>query len=395
MKSPIIFIISILFFISACSVEEQVLVVSDCASNLPSAPDHSLKAPLQAIMDKYVKRGLPGAVIGIKDQEGYWVGTAGFAQLETQTRMEPCQVHLGYSVTKTFTATAVMRLVEQGKMELDRTIQTYLPDKIANNIPGRDKITVRQLLNHTSGLPDFFDMLSWQSDWLSNPSKIRTKEANLETIYNKSLRFEPGTDWQYSNTNYLLLAFIIEHVTKQNHAQVLKELVLDRANLNIYYKIQPAYLEELPLPNFYSDRFANGNLENITRAHVNTYGYSDNGSGGIAAAPADFMFFLDALRKGLIVSGTSLQQMQQWVKGKHSADWEYGLGFEYYQYGGGQAELGHGGTGIGGRTLLLHSPDNDITFFIATNLGGETSVQQIILTSEFLNETAEFLCKPR
>ena len=122
------------------------------------------------------------------------------------------------SVTKTFTATAVMKLAEKKKLSIDDKLEKYLPD-----YPHGDKIRISNLLEHTSGIPDFTDF----PDFMDTVRDYRTPDQLIEIFKDKPLEFEPGSKAQYSNSGYVLLAYIIEKVTGQEYEQYLKKEILE------------------------------------------------------------------------------------------------------------------------------------------------------------------------
>ncbi len=123
------------------------------------------------------------------------------------------------SVTKTFTATIVLQLVDEGKLGLSSTLEDYLPGVV----PRGDEITIRQLLQHRSGLVNYTDYLSWLKRRLRSPSS-RPIDL-LRFAGSKPLVFEPGTQWSYSNTNYIALGLVIEQVTARSYANELERRI--------------------------------------------------------------------------------------------------------------------------------------------------------------------------
>src|ERR1700740_3690330 len=128
----------------------------DCNIEL-SINDHYPKADsLNAIMKRYANAGLPGVAIAVySEKDGWWAGAQGYARIETKTPMQNCNLQYLQSVSKTYMAVTILQLHEQGKMELDAPIIKYLPTKYADYVKHAQTITVRMLLNHSSGIPDY------------------------------------------------------------------------------------------------------------------------------------------------------------------------------------------------------------------------------------------------
>jgi D-alanyl-D-alanine carboxypeptidase len=128
-----------------------------------------------------------------------------------------------FSITKTYTATLVMLQKEKNKINPDSLISKYLPDNILNKISGHEKITVRMLLNHTSGIVNVTELPEFVVGQLNDPLNQPTIDNRLEMVKGKPLVFEPGTDFMYSNTNYLLLQMILENVTGKSYWQLVEQ----------------------------------------------------------------------------------------------------------------------------------------------------------------------------
>jgi D-alanyl-D-alanine carboxypeptidase len=186
----------------------------------------------------------------------------------------------------------------------------------------------------------------------------------------KPLVFEPGTDFMYSNTNYLLLQLILEHVSGKSYWKLLEQEILQPLSLNqTYYNLSAQQTVSLGFPNYYFDRHANEQLENITKWN-NALANASDAYGALAATPADVIRFYDALLDGDVVSESSLDEMQNWIKGVNSTEPEYGEGFEYWQFNSGSSpQFGHEGDGIGCSTQIFYVPDNNTFLYINTNVG--------------------------
>ena len=392
MKAYPMLFLAALFALCACeNTEQQISPRQDCSTPNFNV-QHPLAGTIQGLIDSFVAEGLPGAVVAIKDANGLWTGASGMAKLEDNTPMRPCQVQHAYSVSKTFTATAALRLRDKGLLKLDEPIASYLPESIARRLTQAKEVTVRMLLNQTSGYHEFHDDIKRLSDLLNRPTRPWTREELLEYVIEKPLYFPPGTDWAYSNTNYLLLTYVLEKASGKDHALVIKEEILDPLQLkNTHYKLQPDYPAQLPLPNHYWDRFANGKLENCTETNLNIACYSGYGEDGILATPLDLVTFMDALVNGKLLSAQSWKDMTTWVQGKQSSEPDYGLGLVWVNFGGGQHEIGHYGGGIGGQCSLIYLPEQKATIFTSTNVGRESGGKFAFLSSMLVNRIPERL----
>lgn len=349
--------------------------------------NHSKGAAIQAIIDKYTLKGVPGVSVAIKDSEGSWEGVSGYAKIETNQKLKPGLVYPAASITKTYLAVALLRMTEMGLINLDNSIVNYLPDSIAGKISDSKNITVRMLLNHTSGIPDYINNIDFKFYRFNNLSSSWTIDKALSYVYNKPLLFIPGSGFAYSNNNYILLSMMVENVTKVSEGIWLEDNLFKPLDLNsTYYKVQAEYLNGLQMPDFYLDRFGNGKLENVTQPSKNEI-ESELGDGGLVAGSIDFVNFMDALMNNKIISRESLNQMKQF-----GASSEYGLGIETGYIYNNKTQYGHQGAVFGGFSLLMYFEEQKTSYFISINadatlVGGKT----LMLCHELKNEIANYL----
>jgi D-alanyl-D-alanine carboxypeptidase len=359
-----------LLLICSC---QQDLLVSDYQpgdDNLQSNPNHPMKDSIQFIVDKYISDGIPGTQVVVKNADGWLHISGGFAKPEPKEPFSSGSTSWLFSITKTYTAVLIMKQKEAGSIEPDSLISKYLPENVLKKISGHEKITVRMLLNHTSGIVNVTELPEFVVGQLNDPLNQPSIEERLEMVKGKPLVFEPGTDFLYSNTNYLLLQLILENVSKKSYWQLLDEQILEPLQLtHTYHSLSEQQTVNLGFPNYYFDRYANEQLENNTKWNAALANASD-AYGALAATPADVIAFHEALIEGEIISESSLEEMQKWVSGINSTESEYGEGFEYWQFKEGSTpQFGHEGDGIGCSTQFFYVPDNDTYLYININAG--------------------------
>ncbi|MDJ1500087.1 serine hydrolase domain-containing protein [Xanthocytophaga agilis] len=357
--------ISLFALLGNCKTAE-IVPVSECT--LPIETDNTSfpqNAALLNLLKIYTQKGLPGLSVLVKTSNGLWIGASGKAGIEENQDMQPCHIHYLASIAKTYTAVVIMKLVETQKIDLDSPISQYLDTNIYKKIGNGDKATVRQLLNHTSGIRDYVSEINYNTDILNNPMAKYSTDKYLGYIYTKEPYFEPGTDYTYSNTNFLLLALIAEKVTGKPLESLYRDIVFEPLGLQqTYYHT----LNQGNLVNSYFDRFGDGKLENISsimKHLLPTY----SGDDGIVATPYDMYLFLDALVTNKLVSESSLMQMTAWVHTRKDPDRpEYGLGLTYMKsdYGDG---FGHGGTAGGASAKMYYFPDKQTYLIVCMNQG--------------------------
>ncbi|WP_052732981.1 serine hydrolase domain-containing protein [Hymenobacter terrenus] len=357
--------------------------VDDCSVKAGNNQSHPKAATYQAILDKYVQKGFPGLVLYIKTpKEGVWTGAAGKARTETDEPMRPCNLIYPQSIAKTFTAVSVMKLVEEDRISLDAPINTYLPAPICDRIANANQATVRQLLNHTSGIRNYTQEPEYLSDVLDNRAQGMTNQKNLERVYDKPALFQPGTGYTYSNTNYLLLARIIDRVTGASHADFFAQRIFSPLGLtDIYYKNEPSYPTPAGLPNTYRD-LGNGELTNVTDIETRLLA-SDFGDGGMLGLASNFAKFVEAIFEGNLVSPASRAAMTTWVEDGHSTIYGLGLIKRNTPYGYG---IGHDGDGAGCVADMYYLPDSEVTIVMGANKGLATPADTKLYREDLWNE---------
>ncbi len=333
----------------------------------PPAATHPKGEKYQAVLDKYTALGLPGISALIRDQHGVWVGASGKADISKNIDMAPCTVSKAASLTKTFIATLVLKLAEEGKLGLDDPLSKWLPEKVLNNLKNARESTIRQLLNHTTGIADVIEDNAFYLAVLNNPPRKWTPEELLEFVYGDAPEFAPGGGVSYSNTNYLLLAMVINRVTGQDHAQVLREKVLDPLGLDqsFYY-----WHENLPsnIAQGYFDLYNNGTIVNVTNFNTG----SGNGYGGLYSNVYDLQVFIEALvRDKTLLSANSLEQMLTFGEPEGTTNKRIGLGIfkDFLDRAPDQFAYGHRGRDLGYTGDMFWFPNQDYTMVYLINYG--------------------------
>jgi D-alanyl-D-alanine carboxypeptidase len=357
--SPVFFLIFIGFFTSARAAEQ----VNDVILNT----QYSKAAAIQSIMEQYTEEGLPGVAIAVyTEQEGWWAHAEGYARKEDKIPMEISHLQYLQSVSKTYMASAILKLHEQDKIDLDVSLTRYLPAHYSSYIKNADKITVRMLLNHTSGVPEYVSDPEYVSLVIQHPLVLHKIEDCLKFLADENPQFAPGSQYKYTNTNYLLLAIIADILTGDHAAYIAENILKPLGLKNTYYRNDSGYLHYKNLVDSYWDVLNTGVPANITQmqqANVSSL----KGDDGIVCTPTDAVLFLKGLMEGRLLKRSSLDLMQNWVENK-SGNPAYGMGLSYYSQGS-IVGYGHGGGGIGAGCLLLYVPSKKIYVFIATNVG--------------------------
>lgn len=365
MKNIILPVVFTLF--TAVSLKAQNSKDNNTALNV-TINDHYGKADsLKAIMKRYAEAGLPGIAMAVySEKDGWWAGTGGYANLEMKKIMQNSNLQYLQSVSKSYMAVAIMQLREQGKIELDAPITKYLPAKYAGYIKDAGKITVRMLLNHTSGIPEYSVEPSFVSYVIQHPLQKLSTDFVIGSVAGKEPMFAPGSKHIYVNTNYELLAVIADAITGDHAAYIEKNIFKKLGLTNTFYRNDPGYLHYKSLTDSYWDVLNTGKPANISAMQkVNVASYI--GDDGIVCTPVDAVKFLKGLTEGKLVSAASLKEMQEWVNDNDGKP-IYGLGLVHYEAGGIEA-YGHSGGGVGAGCILMYIPAVETYVFLATNIG--------------------------
>jgi len=181
---------------------------------------------MQTYLDSLVNDGAAGVLLHYRSPGGTWIGTSGVAELGTDRPVDPDGWFRAGSITKTFTAVVVLQLVGEGALKLDDPVTEWLPDLPAS-------ISLRQLLNHTSGLYNYTDDLPEPEGIVRDRYVHRDPRDSLRVGLEKPRLFEPGASWSYSNTNYIALGLLIEALTGNAYGdevarRILRPLRLER-----------------------------------------------------------------------------------------------------------------------------------------------------------------------
>jgi D-alanyl-D-alanine carboxypeptidase len=368
MKKYTFTLLTLWFFLISTSGFAQDYHVAKCEK---SAEDNQRikSSKLQKVLDKLTATGIPGVVAAIYEDGKLWTLSSGLAKIEGQVPIQPCHLVYTQSIAKSYMAVVIMQLMEEGKIDLTAKISEYLPLKMSSMITGADKITVKMLLNHTSGIPEYNSQPTYVTRLLQNPERIFQPTEYINYIQGKELDFEPGSRYSYRNTNYVLLALIADGITG-DHGKYMEEHIFEKLGLkNTYYKLRQGDSYGDRLVNGYWDRYSNGIVENVSVLQ-NTNVASMVGDDGIITTAEESILFLKGLMEGKLVSEESLSMMKEWVLDKNG-DLQYGLGLDYTTFLR-EPAIGHSGGGLGSGSQLYYFPEKEIYMFFGINLGTVT-----------------------
>ncbi|MCI0711558.1 MAG: beta-lactamase family protein, partial [Chloroflexi bacterium] len=309
---------------------------------------------LQTLLDRMVtEQGHPGMVLWVDAPDLHFAGASGYADPENGISMEPEDAFRIASVTKLFTATVILQLMEEHRLELDNTL-----DRWGINLPGAPDITIHQLLNHTSGVTSYTDTRILAALEFSDVYREWQPEEILALIADEPAQFAPGQFWQYSNTNYIILGMIIETATGMSLANNYRERIIDPLELTSTYlsEMEPPTAELVRGKSFFFD---------ADRYHASMVW----AAGGLVSSAPDLITFARALFSGdLFRESDTLEQMLTFESTPQEPQFDgYGLGVEMANTPLGRY-WGHDGGIAGFAANLMYFEKHDMVIVALTNM---------------------------
>jgi D-alanyl-D-alanine carboxypeptidase len=371
-----------------------------------SCPAQHLQGPsaaqaLRVELAKGLAKGLPSISIALATQQGViWSEAVGYADLTRRSR-----AHAGYlygigSITKVFVACVVQQLIDEGRLRPDETAGALLPAEAIAGIPNADLATVRELLDHTSGVP------SWEFD----PAWIRSgrgEQMDLNHLWGKAETLDylrrghepatnaPGAGYAYSNSNYTLLGLIIERVTGHEAvAEIRRRILVPLALADVRFEgFEPVDTSRLPARyQFGTGAFLAtagmhtsfrrvGPLLDVSRSNLSV----EWTAGAIVATASDLALFMRALRDGRVVSPRALERMEDFHP-TDDRDEQMGQGLALDRYGR-ESLIGYTGNVLGFGAAAGWVPDQDLVIALLTNVGAMHAGESAYYPEKLLKDT--------
>ncbi|MBR9920195.1 MAG: serine hydrolase [Bacteroidetes bacterium] len=332
-----------------------------------SSGQHPNASRYQQILEANLSNGMVGGTMMIKDAYGTWTGAVGMADLTSGAEAVACQPFLIASISKVFTAAAIMSYVEEGKLSLNARIADYLPAEVVEKVANVDQATISHLLTHTSGIPDYYTT-ALELARINNANNEWTQEDILAYTYGQAASNEVGETYYYCNTNFLLLGMILEKVGGKDQADILQERIFAPLNLE-----SASFCTSTTVPKEvvqgYADIYDNGKITETSMVYLDELG---TGDGSIAINAWDLGRFLEGLEQEVLISGESVAQMKEWFDLPEDWVWESlgqtknGYGLEYFESDYGYA-YGHTGGIDGFGSRAFYFPESGYTFVLLSN----------------------------
>lgn len=322
------------------------------------------QAAIQSALEERLPSDGPGLALHVvRGGETLWQGGRGMANLEWGIPIAADTIFRIGSITKQFTAAAIMLLVEDGKLDVDDELRSILP--AYPNTSRRGRITVRHLLTHTSGIQNYTALPDFDR------RKDRSPQELIAVFKDRASDFEPGERFEYSNSGYVLLGAIIEALSGESYRSVLRDRILRPLSLR-----DTRYLFDEPIIKRRASGYGVG-PKGVTNARTLSM-TAPYAAGGLGSTVGDLVRWEAALRGGALVSTSSYAAMTEPGTLNDGTRTPYGFGLSLAPYRD-IALIGHAGGINGFHSMLQHLPQHDITVAALSNFE-QAPLEQLILT---------------
>ncbi|MEV5070850.1 beta-lactamase family protein [Microbacterium sp. LMI12-1-1.1] len=327
---------------------------------------------LQAILDDIVDSGITGITLRVRDEHGEWTGAAGRSEIDGDAK-PPIDGHVRIgSNTKTFTAALTLRLVAEGRIALDTPASEYLPEFDLD-----PRITVRMLLQHTSGVFNFtgeyypdgtvvsgIPATPAGREWVDNRFVTYAPEDLVRLALAKPARFEPGTDWSYSNTNYVIVRLIVERVTGRSVAEETDRLIFQPLGLS--GTAQPSAETDIAEPHAHAYyRYEEDGEAHTTDVTEHNPSWISSG-GDMISTSQDLQTFISSIASGTLLPAELHAEMCA-TRETPIPGMGYGLGVFVQDLGAHGRVITHNGGAAGFAALMYATPDGRRTMTATLN----------------------------
>ena len=341
----------VLLFVAAMTIP----VVSCGSTGMSTEVKNKLEQAVDAAMSKYK---IPGAIIGVwSPKSGDVVILKGKADIKTGEDMKSADRVRICSITKTFTVTVVLELVDEGKLGLDDKISKF---DIGVKVPSADQVTIRQLCNMTAGIFNYSDDQTFLKTYTTDPNKVWKPEELVSLAVAHPPYFPPGKGWHYSNTNSIILSMIVQKLTGKDIASQIQSRLVDVLKLTNTY-----YPEGTSIDGAHVHGYLAGEGEELTDG-TSMFNPSGMGaSGALISNLGDLKIWVISLVKGDLLTKDMQAQRTTLVPGDYDyfgIKVKYGLGIL-----SSEGFLGHPGDGLGYTNAAFHSPGTGTTILVFLN----------------------------
>jgi len=326
----------------------------------------SMTTQLQIVLEDAVNSPetvFPGALLYVSSPDlGAWSGVAGLGNIETETAIRADDKFRAGSIIKPMIAVVILQLVEEGKLFLDDPMTAVLPESVTTKFSYSDQITVRMLLNHTSGIADCIGPA--MNEIIADLAKVWETDEWLDVAAAQEPYFAPGEGWMYSNTDYILLGLVIEQATGRSWRESLRERIIEKLNLENTLLPEPG---NLSIPGNYAHGYMDLGAGLVDVTEVDPSMADAAGGSALVTTTTDLARFLEAVLAGEFFQNTgTLAEMLTFVdipegNSPISGLVGYGLGMMKSSFPDSIEMIGHSGDTAGFSSFTFHLPTQGIT----------------------------------
>jgi D-alanyl-D-alanine carboxypeptidase len=348
-----------------------LLGVAALSAQSPATRDASLQERLQQLVSQWQpSSGAPGVSVGLVTRDGVvHAATAGLADRATKTPLATDDLMLAGSTGKTFFAALAVQLIEEKRLSLDQKVSMYLGKRPwFNRLPNADAITIRHLMTHTSGLVRYEMNPAFTADLRAQPDRVWKPEEQLAYLFDTKAAFLPGEGWDYSDTNYIVLAMVLEAVTGTKAYEEIRRRFLGPLKLTQVVDQTSRVIPGL-VQGYAGAKDPIGLPDEVIRdGRFVINPQFEWGGGGFATSARDLARWGHELYRGNALSPASRSLMiESAVPARLGPETRYGLGVIVRPTTPVGPVVGHSGFFPGYLTELVHTRDSGVTVAVQVN----------------------------
>lgn len=347
--------------LTACGGSNSTTEVQEQAKVVTPEP---IVFDYQSLIDNKISSAVPGIILLVNTPDREFIGSAGVSDIENQTPMQTSDTFHIASTGKVFIGLLAAQLHQDGLLNLDDTLDTWLPSDLLTQIQYSDKITLRQLLNHSSGIYNYGDTDKWKEDALANPEQEKGNAELVEYALNKPAEFEPGTGWHYSNTNYNLAGMILDTVLGSQNAYEMRDRILSPLSLEDTFSVGVENNMIELIPGYESIQGQLFNTKDLNLKYTSA-------AAPIASSVSDVADFTRSMFKDPNFINDNVRDLM-WGNDslvKDTDNENYGLGMYQLKHNGGNVYFHSGGNpGYSSENFYFEDQDTNVVLFL--NCGG-------------------------
>jgi D-alanyl-D-alanine carboxypeptidase len=350
-----------LFLFEIASIIFLFLFLINSCSDEPVTSGHYFSPEIQQQLENVLTTAMeyyniPGGIAGVNiPGEGTWIKARGVSNIETGEILRQNQTFRIGSITKTFTTTVILQLVDEGRLILDDTLDRFVP-----SVPSGDKITIRQLCGNTSGLFNYSHDEKFAETLVKNNYIIHfTPQELIDIAISHEPLFSPGTGYSYSNTNFILQGMIIEQITGNDLEEEIKKRIITPLGLH-----NTTFPKDHYMTGDYSRGYIYEDMVNVKKLKDMTYIDPSMvwAAGAMISNIEDLFIWAKALGEGTLLSENTQKERLKWSPYSVDGPLKYGLGIYYVE-----DFIGHDGATIGYNTAMFYLPEKKATIVVLLN----------------------------